>query len=122
MAIYPAYDGTEPLEVYKHKQRQACLAARAEELRQSPMAQARGTNGEPLYRVNDRAEWVRTKPLSAHRKKKVRERDGYACVLCGSRERLEVDHIVRYIDGGSNEMSNLRLLCRKCHGKRSRRP
>lgn len=32
---------------------------------------------------------------------------------------FEVDHIVSLADGGSNEPSNLRALCRECHGWKS---
>lgn len=48
-------------------------------------------------------------------KRRVLERDGYACVQCGATAPLEVDHIVPLAGGGSNEMSNLRTLCRACH-------
>jgi len=43
------------------------------------------------------------------------ERDGYACVRCGSRHRLECDHVTALEDGGDNEPANLRTLCRDCH-------
>lgn len=46
-------------------------------------------------------------------------RDKWKCVVCGSKEDLTIDHI----DGNgrnskkpNNKMSNLRTLCRKCHG------
>lgn len=49
----------------------------------------------------------------------VLRRDGRKCVLCGSSERLEVDHIkpfstfpdLRYT------LSNGRVLCHECHKK-----
>lgn len=44
----------------------------------------------------------------------VLERDG-ACVLCGSTERLEVDHIVPRSEGGGHGLENLRALCAECH-------
>jgi 5-methylcytosine-specific restriction endonuclease McrA len=38
------------------------------------------------------------------------------CALCGSSEYLQIDHIVPLCDGGENAASNLRPLCRDCHG------
>ena len=43
------------------------------------------------------------------------ERDGWQCVQCGSRARLEVDHKRRIVDGGSHALENLQTLCRHCH-------
>jgi 5-methylcytosine-specific restriction endonuclease McrA len=40
------------------------------------------------------------------------------CEWCGSSESLEVDHIVPWSAGGSNEPSNLRPLCQSCNRKR----
>jgi len=45
---------------------------------------------------------------------RVRERD-QACVRCSSTRRLQVHHRVPLRDGGSNELSNLELLCARCH-------
>ena len=85
-----------------------------------PAANAKRPDGSPLYRVRHDGTIARTAPLSASRKRRVRERDDHACVLCGAADNLEIDHIVPYRDGGSNELDNLRTLCRPCHGKRGR--
>ena len=45
----------------------------------------------------------------------VFERDGYQCVACGKRGRLECDHIVPISDGGTDDLANLQTLCRACH-------
>ena len=45
------------------------------------------------------------------------------CPVCGllSRERdMELDHIKRLRDGGTDSRSNLRLLCQKCHRSKTR--
>ena len=48
-------------------------------------------------------------------KKAVKQRDKHQCVKCGSRNDLEVDHIVSDAKGGNSLMSNLQTLCHNCH-------
>ena len=48
------------------------------------------------------------------------KRDGGRCVLCGSQEGLEVDHIAPrngegYRNGCHHHPENLRTLCHRCH-------
>ena len=38
---------------------------------------------------------------------------------CGGYEYLEYDHISPYSCGGSNDVSNIQLLCRKCNRSKS---
>lgn len=42
---------------------------------------------------------------------------GYKCEECSFKvvEILQVHHVVRRCDGGSNELNNLKLLCPNCH-------
>lgn len=49
------------------------------------------------------------------------ERDGYACVWCGSEDQLEVDHIEELAENPelATDLDNLRTLCRDCHEKRT---
>lgn len=41
------------------------------------------------------------------------ERDGYKCQLCDSVEDITIDHIVALSKGGTDDLNNLRFLCRK---------
>jgi CRISPR/Cas system Type II protein with McrA/HNH and RuvC-like nuclease domain len=43
------------------------------------------------------------------------ERDGEKCIYCGSTHKIEVDHIVPLSYGGSNEIENLQLACKRCN-------
>lgn len=49
-------------------------------------------------------------------------RDGYQCLQCGTRYRLEVDHIkaVRHAPELGFELSNLQTLCISCHSRKTR--
>lgn len=53
------------------------------------------------------------------RRARVLARDRFKCQLCGSRERLEVDHIVPVARGGSWEPDNLWTLCKECHKRKT---
>ncbi len=48
----------------------------------------------------------------------VIERDGGACVRCGSTDRIEMDHILPQSGGGPHIAENLRVLCKSCNAAR----
>lgn len=49
----------------------------------------------------------------------VWRRDGGRCIDCGSRERLEFDHIIPISKGGSNTARNIGLRCEGCNRRKS---
>jgi hypothetical protein len=49
----------------------------------------------------------------------VWRRDQGRCVDCGSRERLEFDHIIPVSKGGSNTARNIELRCEACNRRKS---
>jgi len=49
----------------------------------------------------------------------VWRRDGGKCARCGSREKLEYDHIIPISKGGSNTVRNIELLCEKHNRSKS---
>lgn len=51
----------------------------------------------------------------------AKRRDGFKCVKCGARGRLEVDHIepVRTHPELSFELANLQTLCGTCHSQKT---
>ena len=57
--------------------------------------------------------------LSAHisnqTRKAVYRRDGYRCALCDDTRGLQVHHVVRRSQGGTDYAHNLITLCWKCH-------
>ena len=43
------------------------------------------------------------------------------CDICGARKNLAIDHIVPLCKGGSNDLNNLRALCRTCNSRKGGR-
>lgn len=60
-----------------------------------------------------------TRIIPGRVKREVWRRDGGKCVKCGSRDRLEFDHIIPVSKGGSNTTRNIELLCEKCNREKS---
>jgi len=60
-------------------------------------------------------EDARREPIPESVRLFVWQRDRGQCVRCGSRERLEFDHIIPIIAGGSNTERNIQLLCEPCN-------
>jgi hypothetical protein len=63
---------------------------------------------------------VRIDDLSGHAwskiRTRIRERDGYQCTSCKVAVMAGiVDHKVALVNGGSNDDSNLQLMCAECH-------
>lgn len=58
-------------------------------------------------------------PISSEVRREVWRRDEGKCVKCGSRERLEYDHIIPVSKGGSNTVRNIELLCESCNRTKS---
>jgi len=56
--------------------------------------------------------------LSASKRKRILLRGKGRCVKCGSRENLEIDHVVPLARGGSNRLENLQLLCQDCNRRK----
>ncbi len=59
------------------------------------------------------------KPISESVRHEVWRRDLGRCVKCGSKEKLEFDHIIPVSKGGSNTVRNIQLLCETCNRQKS---
>jgi DNA-directed RNA polymerase subunit RPC12/RpoP len=60
-------------------------------------------------------------PIPESVRHEVWRRDQGRCVDCGSKVRLEFDHIIPWSEGGSNTARNLELRCEDCNGKKGAR-
>lgn len=87
-----------------------------------------GAEGFKLKVAKGEVNWAYKRPkarknnIGSSKRYEVLKRDNFACVLCGATAKedlIEVDHITAIVDGGSDEMANLRVLCNQCNvGKR----
>lgn len=70
----------------------------------------------PVVRVGPR------EPIPWHVRVAVARRDGFCCRICHRdlwRQPAELDHIVPWSAGGSDDSANLRMLCVPCNQGRS---
>jgi hypothetical protein len=58
-------------------------------------------------------------PIPQDVQDKVWVRDSGKCVICGSSENLEFDHIIPFSKGGSSTYRNIQLLCEKCNRQKT---
>jgi len=63
----------------------------------------------------ERLEGAAREPIPENVRLFVWRRDKGQCVRCGSRERLEFDHIIPVVAGGSSTERNVQLLCESCN-------
>ena len=56
--------------------------------------------------------------ISEKIRNEIFQRDKYKCIICGSTQNLEIDHIIPFSKGGKTEMKNLQTLCKSCNKKK----
>ena len=63
--------------------------------------------------------------ISGTTRQNVLMRDKYTCQICGATvkdgAKLELDHIIPYSKGGTNDESNLQVLCQQCNREKHNR-
>ncbi len=64
---------------------------------------------------------VQSRYIPEHIKRAVMGRDNYRCRYCGSNLYPEIDHIIPLSRGGTNDPSNLQVLCRGCNAQKGAR-
>ena len=78
--------------------------------------------GKRMYRFKyiygNYEEVIRSRYIPYSVKKQVLYNCGYKCCICDTGRRLEIDHIYPFSKGGSNDISNLQVLCKTCNLKK----
>ncbi len=69
--------------------------------------------------IDQTNELLGSRKISQDVMDRVWRRDEGKCVMCGSREKLEFDHIIPFSKGGSNTYRNIQLLCENCNRTKS---
>lgn len=64
-------------------------------------------------------KFKRTRRIPQKIKDDVWNRDKGRCVECGSKEKLEFDHIIPFSKGGANTYRNIQILCEYCNRVKS---
>ena len=70
------------------------------------------------YDINE-SEKRKREPIPEEVRNEVWRRDQGRCVICGSQENLEFDHIIPFSKGGSSTARNIQLLCQNCNRHKS---
>ncbi len=73
----------------------------------------------PVVSVDSSSEDETDRYIPSEVKLNVWRRDQGKCVQCGSKEKLEYDHIIPVSKGGSNTERNIELLCQTCNRKKA---
>lgn len=124
-------DGVMPLECFPPEHRERIEAA--VQLPRPPQRWLRVGLAQMESRAWYEWHWARGKKLKHLPDGRVRaripgalreavyERDGFACLHCGTTERLSLDHIHPWSLGGEDTLDNLQTLCRPCNSSKGAR-
>ena len=85
----------------------------------APLSTSESPQEQRLHEQVSGAPIRRREPIAEHVRHEVWRRDQGRCVDCGSRERLEFDHIIPISKGGSNTARNLELRCQDCNRRKA---
>lgn len=88
-----------------------------------PRTLQRLIDGGWLELVNEpgqQVEWA-SRHIPDEVRDEVWKRDSGKCRHCGGTDHVEIDHVIPISRGGTGDIENLQLLCRKCNRKKRQR-
>lgn len=114
---------------HKHKETNRRYCQRNPEKRRENDRRWRAANREywrnyqSVYSANRRARKAKNGGFyTVDDVKMLREKQNNCCAACNSnKKKLEVDHVIPVVKGGSNDPSNLQLLCGPCNKSKGSR-
>lgn len=96
--------GEQAAEILRLKQQIASLQTQLQQLKENPPRRVKRRVSEAQKRI-------------------VASRQDWKCAMCDISlpSCFEVDHSIPLFCGGNNELSNLKALCRNCHGNKTQK-
>ena len=76
---------------------------------------------DPKTKLDDNSKRGKSRSINLAVRYKILVRDNFSCVICGRSPVnnqgviLHIDHILAWSKGGTNDPSNLRVLCSDCN-------
>jgi len=74
------------------------------------------------FKTRNRSAIIKNIEYNKQKQRLLKAQDGL-CMICkgtiNNMERVEIDHIIAKVDGGSNETNNLRLVHSECHKQKT---
>ena len=85
----------------------------AKRYRKTPKGRQSNKNGKARRR-----QLERTGNLTLNEWKEILKKHNYCCAICGTKEKIEQDHIMPLSKGGKHEKENIQPLCRSCNASK----
>lgn len=87
----------------------------------TPLLNMNTLNKAASVSANNNPTLKTKRSVSETKKKYVAANQNWTCASCKKQlpGSFEIDHIIRLEQGGSNDISNLRAMCRNCHGEKT---
>lgn len=83
-----------------------------------PFKPGQGVNGHDGVYVERRVALKEITGKDLNKQERIFKRDEFACLKCGSKQELTLDHVKPKAAWGTSDESNLQTLCATCNGEK----